>query len=476
MKKALLIFCALLLTLSGTGCSGTAAETDTETAPAATENVQEETVPETDWYGNIPAETNFNGYEFTTIKYDFDGQWDIYLAPEELTGEVLNDAAFQRNAEVEELLNISVCQKIDGDYENTFRKTVLAGEGETFDLLCFWSPGNRSHFITEGLVYDWLALENTDLTAPWYNQTANTAYNIAGKQYFAVSDYTFPVHQHTRILFNKELMTDLSLEYPYEAVHNGDWTFDMMMEYTKNVYADLNGNGEADDADRYGMGLNSVFAGAFITNSGELPVASGSDGFQINLYSDRIVSIVEELQKFRSNQDFYVPSGNEFYTLFTEGRILFETFGSNPSMLRDIEFDFGYLPYPKFDETQKEYIVWSAGGMMALPSTLTDPARTGAIIEALSAGSHRYVKDAFISNYVENKILRDEDSQIIYRMMRDKATYDISYNIDPSGKISNFAYYAVFFNDTTASPASHWGSAGESITTAYDKLFNEIVG
>lgn len=59
---------------------------------------------------------------------------------------------------------------------------------------------------------------------------------------------------------------------------------------------------------------------------------------------------------------------------------------------RDIEFDFGYLPYPKYDEAQRDYVVWSAGGMMALPATVSDPSRSGAILETLSAASHKYVK------------------------------------------------------------------------------------
>lgn len=464
----------MLLAMSSVACSGDTAETESQNDTSA-QTETAETVPETDYYGNIPDGITFDGYVFNALKYDFSGQWNIYLAPEETTGEVLNDAAYQRNAEVEELLDITVTETIDGNSESSFRTAVMAGEGETYDLLCFWSPGNRSYFLSENLVYDWQALDNMDLTAPWYNQTANTAYNIAGKQYFGVSDYTFPAQQHFRMLFNKELMKDLGKEYPYEAVHNGEWTYDLMLEYTKDVYSDLNGDGQATDADRYGMGLNAHFAAAIPLNSGELPVACGDEGFLINLYSERIVKIVEEVQKTRTNPDFFYAGGNEHYTLFQEGRALFECFGSSPDLLRDIEFDFGYLPYPKFDETQEDYVVWSAGGMMSVPITLTDPARTGTILEALSAGSSKYVKDAFISQYVENKILRDEDSQIIYRMMRDKATYDVSYNIDPADKLADHKYYRTFFSDTSVSPASYWQSVGTAITTAYEDLYKNII-
>ncbi|MBP3292219.1 MAG: hypothetical protein J6N32_00545 [Clostridia bacterium] len=460
----------------------TSAPTSADTAAEVTEEAAEETVPEEtepDWYANIPEGTTFDGYTFSALSYDYsNGNWSIYLAPAEMIGEVLNDAAYQRNTEVEELLGIEIEEILDGNSETSFKNSIMAGDGETYDLIAFWSPGDRASFITSNLVYDWKSLPNTDLTAAWYNQTANDAYEFVGKQYFAVSDYTFPVHQHFRILFNKDLMKDLNLELPYESVHNGTWTFDKMMDYTSGVYSDLDGNGQADLNDRYGIVLNAAFTSIFPINSGELPVTCTDEGFQFNLYSDRIISIVERMQAFRTNQDVYLnlAGGNTQYEIFQAGNAIFEPYGSDPKLLRDIEFDLGYLPYPKFDENQEDYVVWSSGGMMALPVTLTNAERTGAIIEALSAGSSKYVKDAFVEQYIEGKVLRDEDSQIIYRMMCDKATYDLSYNIDPSGKIGEYKWYSTFVNDAAANPASYWESQQKAINKTYNNLFEKIKG
>lgn len=65
--------------------------------------------------------------------------------------------------------------------------------------------------MTEHLVYDWKSLPYVTLSNQWYNQTANDAYTVAERQYFAVSDLTFPVQQHFRILFNlySERITDI---------------------------------------------------------------------------------------------------------------------------------------------------------------------------------------------------------------------------------------------------------------------------
>ena len=150
---------------------------------------------------------------------------------------------------------------------------------------------------------------------------------------------------------------------------------------------------------------------------------------------------------------------------------MFGPYSGDPALLRDIETDFGYLPYPKYDETQKEYVVWSNGGMLAIPATASDIERTGAIVEALSAGSNKYIKEAFIEKYIENKVLRDEESVQIYRMMRDLATYDVSFNIDPSATISQYRYYKYFLDNNTANVASYYESVKTMVEENYAKLF-----
>ena len=43
------------------------------------------------------------------------------------------------------------------------------------------------------------------------------------------------------------------LENLYDVVWEGRWTLDYLMNVTKDIYEDLNGNGERDSDDYYGM-------------------------------------------------------------------------------------------------------------------------------------------------------------------------------------------------------------------------------
>ena len=271
-------------------------------------------------------------------------------------------------------------------------------------------------------------------------------------------------------------MAQLGLSYPYEDVYNGTWTFDKMLGYAKDAYADLNGNGQADKDDRYGMAMNPAYIAGFGFNFGELPMTWDEEGYHFNLVSDRIVRIVELMQALPANPDVYfTTSGNDHYKVFEAGNALFEGYGSDPALLRDLEFDFGYLPYPKLDETD-DYTVWTVGGMMAVPITLSDPSRTGTIVEALSAGSNKYVVDAFIEQYVEGKVLRDEDSKNVYRLMREKAICDLSYNVDPSGTLGEYKYFSKFVNDLNASPASYSASIMKVLNKTYQKMADQMAG
>ncbi|MBQ7721102.1 MAG: hypothetical protein IJT56_11010, partial [Clostridia bacterium] len=72
---------------------------------AAEETSADTTVPETEAQYSDFSGVNYNGYEFSILSYEDAGNWQIYLYAESENGELLNDAAYRRNTEVEEDLN-----------------------------------------------------------------------------------------------------------------------------------------------------------------------------------------------------------------------------------------------------------------------------------------------------------------------------------------------------------------------------------
>ena len=121
MKKTSKQLLALLLAgilAGGTllSCSDTpAGEEDTKTSGGSTAaDPGESTADDTE--SNLePLEipfTNYDGYTFTALNGD-NQTWNMReLVVEEMTGEGINDAFYDRNAKVEELLNIKIASVV----------------------------------------------------------------------------------------------------------------------------------------------------------------------------------------------------------------------------------------------------------------------------------------------------------------------------------------------------------------------------
>ena len=468
-RLAIVLTCAVILTACGGESAGNFSETAVPESSSTDENIS------VSYYDNIPKDASYDGYEFTVLSYDT-GSWNVFITADVSRGDVMNSAAHKRNSEVEEMLDISVNELLlsRNDYESVYKQQVMAGDTE-FDMCAHFSLGAFASYISENLVYDWGDVPNIDLSAPWYNKSANEAYSIAEKQYFAVSDFTFPVQQHARILFNKELFDKYQLDYPYEAVFAGEWTLDMMLKYCKDFYQDLDNDGNESLGDRYGMITSGGLFSVDPACACERAVRFDGDKLVLNLYSERIVDMIEDISDFYRNPDILMrtqPYATQ-YKIFEDGNALFETYSSDPALLRSIEaFDFGYLPFPKYDDTQEDYYSNTFGGLISIPNTVKDIERTGTIIEALSAASNKYMKDAFIEQYIEGKVLRDDESVEIYRMMRDNAVYELSFYIDPSGQCGS--YYGTLMSENAPEISSHYASIEGAIKKGYEDLYKMV--
>lgn len=502
IKKWLLIltvFCAILtISIIFTACNNDNANNNNNTdADKSTDNLQQtdESAPsetvEINYYKNIPEDLNYGGYTFTIITWDpaKDG-WSPYIDVEMITGEVLNDTAYNRNMEVSERLGIElsfIYREIwnSPDLIDQVIKDIAADDCP-YDIIIPWATSTKnSSLITQNLLYDWKQVSYVDLSADWYKQNASEAYTINGKQYFLISDFTYPLQGcGSPLLFNKDLFLDMGLDFPYQLVYNNKWTFDALYGYMKGAYVDLNNDGKKNYQDRYGLVTHPIMLARSIISWGEPTLKLDGNGFVLNIFNDKIADMVTKLVDFRSGSDVFMSrtlSGDDgIYNIFNNGNALFEIFGSDPVLLRSIEFDFGYLPYPKYNEQQKDYITdGGVGGMMGIPSIKTEEeaTRIGAVIEAFSESSAKYVKDAFIRQYIENKILRDEDSVNMYRIMQNSAFYELSPIFSANDLInSQLKYYVEILEKDSVNLASQYEKHSANLTAELEKIYETIIG
>ena len=248
MKKILSLMLVLLMCapafLSCAETEETAAEDGTPSVSA--DSAAEEALPEETEISrenipdNLPDDLDFGG-ETVTIHSRGDDQAYLEIGVEEMTGEPVNDAVYERNAMVAERLNVEfVPVRAEGweAYNNaiaSLRASIMAADG-AYDIIAGWSARIPALSL-EGLLLDVLPLPYLDLEQPWWNQSAVEELEIANKLYFVTGNIAKTMTSAMFVFaFNQKLASDYELENLYDVVKENRWTIDYVYELSSAAY------------------------------------------------------------------------------------------------------------------------------------------------------------------------------------------------------------------------------------------------
>ncbi len=404
----------------------------TETAPAYTP------LPETDMDGWDMHYFNYDNTKITWVEH--------ILVADEQTGDTLNDAVYERNARVGELYNATFSETAVTDTAAQIAQLVQSGDPFASMVMLYDETVVTPY--TSGYLQTWDVLPYVDFSAEYWNKSSTETFSASGKVFAATGD--FSLGQSTRsfiLLFNKDMYTDLGLtEDLYALTQEGKWTVDKLLEAESAAVADLDGDGEMTDKDRYGStGAVKLYFGSLVTGAGIKYIDIDENGepyFAIpgNEYAITVLSSL--MERHNGNHIFHqvhmdVHNGsNEANAYFHNNQILF--CGSSMRAIanyRDMESDIGILPFPKYTEEQDRYYALTSGGTMAtLPKTL--PADTyenvGILLEALCRDSHTSVIPTYKETLLKSRYARDEGSAAMLDIIFASAVYDLGLSVIPS--------------------------------------------
>ena len=390
----------------------------------------------------IPDTMDFGGHEFrilNTIQSDRH-YVNMMMEPiyEELTGEIINDAAYQRSSEIQERFNAQITEirVPTGSREAQFRRAAMAGDN-AFDIASL-TFGEAFRAAQEGLIYDINNLIYVDLNAPWWDQNARQSLSIQNRVFFLPGAYEVANFDMTRIiLFNRQLVEDYQIQYClYTLVLEGQWTMDRFFAMASMVSEDLNGDGVFDHNDKFGVGTTAdhVAFGAFMMGSGERMVRKDHEDVPyFAAGNERFVNVFQYLvENFYGGDFFFNPRnapGAEAWlnNMFMESRLLFFniTFNRIP-LFRGMDADFGILPIPKFDELQENYYNESGGGKVAvIPVSVADPQRSGAFLELYAYWGWREVVPAYKELSLQTRFARSAESALMVDIIDESRVYDL---------------------------------------------------
>jgi len=390
-------------------------------------------------------EMNFDGHVFTVLsRAENWGDWQaIDLYAETINGETINDAVFQRNTVLEDKYGFFIKQITNIDVLGQARKSINAGD-EAFDAAIPLIADVVS-LANGGFLYNLNEMQYLDLDKPWWDQSVRNSFDILGKLYMMTGNISISYDDATWVMmFNKKLHNDYGLEEIYSLVTDGKWTIDKFYSLTKGLYKDLDNDSKKSHDDIYGFTTHENSVDGFFFGSGLNIVGKDSSGApSLVMNSAKTVSVIEKtVEVLHISMDTYcLPGDNwaDIQRVFESGRALF--FGEVLQCvirLRQMDTDFGLVPYPKWDESQEKYIsfVAPAAGVYCVPKSASDPDRTGFILEAMAYRSSIDLTPAYFDKVLTGKQFRDEESSDMLKIIKENRVFDLGFIFD-WGKLSS---------------------------------------
>ena len=404
---------------------------DTDTEP-----VTEKILP------NVPDDKDYGGYEFTILANgtDYNSYWyskDIYV--EEENGDAINDAVYHRNKAIEEKYNITIMGILKGNQYNEAKKSISSGDN-LYDMHTVPLQGSTAQLAQDGLLLDLKQVPYIDLEKPWWDQRANEQLSIGRKLMFTISDLLIMDKDSILMFyFNKDMIREYALEDPYQLVRDNKWTIDKMWSMAKSVTKDIDGDGKMTDVDQYGFISQTHTIHGNITATGQLLITKDENDLPaVNIQNPMIIAAYEKwIEIFNDRNNTFVAGdwGSKHADIWeymlemtAEGRALFQfTHMDRVTTLRSYDCDFGILPNPKYDESQKEYhnaVNGYCSTSISIPMT-AEPERTGIILEALTAESYYTLRPAYYEISLKTKFLRDDESEEMLDLILRSRCYDL---------------------------------------------------
>lgn len=435
------ILCLLLSALMLVGLLAGCAQGENEQQSSEITEEKEQWVAET--LDPSKLETPLAGQEFVILAQS---RYDI--GPEENSSDPLEDAVYRRNDRLQTEYGIVFNNSDEPSLDviaDAIKNDTAAGTGE-FNLV-YQHMGNAAYNLAlGGYLYDLSELEFVDFDQTWWDQDCKNGLAIGDHMMMACGDLIPTTQLITgSVLFNKNLFDERGWEYPYDDARSGTWTMDDMQGMIKDQAKDLNGDGKILYTDDF-FGITSwaldcdynFFYGAgatmFTYDDQHIPTFAPD--------TDKLQSIYEKTSALLLSPDTYHLTYNEYLKdnnlyfgtieVFRDGRaLLFPTNLSITTNLRDMIDDYGILPQPKYDESQKDYLgfVNAAASIAIVPVSLSEQKleTTGFMMEALASSSYYMVTDTLYDVIAKSKNARDEESAEMVDIIIRHKVFDFGY-------------------------------------------------
>ena len=479
MKFISFIIAMILVSVMILSCSSDSNVNDNVNTGGVNNDSAEVTTEEEVYYLETLPTENYEGATFTIFAQHMPTRPNFSLG--ELNGDVLNDALYNREIELEVKYNIDIVDvglEDRGQVRTNVQKAVAAGD-HSYDLIMTSMADGMNSLMPGGNLYDLNSLPTLDLSQPWWSQSCNDNLQFSDKLYVTTGAISASYYYTPMVLtYNIALSEDYGKTNMYEDVLAGKWTLDLLNTHMADIAHDLNGDNTMDANDFYALLLDEEAGKALFVGAGGKLTEMNNDGYYLALDSDANQRTLDKLNGMFKDKNIvmhYQSITADNVKLFTESRSLFciITMGNVINDFRSMEDDYGILPLPKLSESQTDYNThgnpWGPAGV-GVPVTCPNPELTGLVMEALAFVSYETVIPAIYEITLQEKIARDQTSKAMLDLVYNDIRYDLNSIYDFGGSSTLLRAYAAGISENfTSSYASLSEKANVALQDIIDK-------
>ena len=479
----------LLLCLVLSSCSNGTENVQEETAAdetlmsaetAAAEDAAEDTAAEEEPAGTpaYPYEiTDLGGGDFTILNCD-DGLWQgtfHVIDYEDETGEAISDALFRRARHTEESFNcVLKIEKPSTDLSAVYQelgRAVTAGD-DLYDA-AYAGLASFGSAITSTYSVNLHDIETLRMEEPWWNHMFIENMTLNNCLFSSIDYVNMMGYGYSNVLFfNRDMFTQLNIPLPYDQVREGSWTYDAMYECLE-IGVSLNGAASFNYNDTIQHEEGTM---VMLDGSGEFLVSRDDSGNPyVRTDLERMQNVCSKLASMFTQDGYCMMANGPAMNSFMNNHALFfqTALGVSAETFRDLEFAYGILPLPKYDEAQEQYYTMISEYTLSLliPKSAADPTISGNVIDYMAYHGYYDIVPVMQDTFCY-KGTRDQDSIDMMNITLETMTVDVGYLYGWSGSlVKELSSGIAKGNDTFASSVA---AKTKAITKMMEKTMEKF--
>lgn len=358
--------------------------------------------------------------------------------------DIISEQVYYRNVNVEERMGVKLSftfvlgnTENMTDYLTTANPNYNVGEIDAF--ACYSRVA--SSLTLNSMLYNLKKIEDLDFSKPWWSADIVEAGSIGDALYYCSGDISPAlIGETTSVFYNKQMaenylgekLEGFGAKSLYDLVKQGKWTFDTMLELSKDVGSFSGGEKTSDMT--YGFCGDWRFYEAFYYGCGMKSLVHGSDGDTMisdDMGSQKAHDIVEKLKTLLDGKDAYGVAG--WYEdpvsepAWLKGNVLFFLATMEKAeRTAEKEISFGLLPVPKYDTDQTRY--YSMSGFYytnwCIARNSDRKTETGAVMECLASEGYRRTAPAYYENVLKTRTSESADDYEMWDYVKSSILID----------------------------------------------------